>query len=89
MIKLVFSDMDGTLLDANGQMPPEFDAVMAELRARGVVFAPASGRQYYECDIDTLHEDSRGAKRIVFSSDGLIYYTEDHYESFDLLYGEP
>lgn len=49
----------------------------------------ASGRQYYECDIDTLHNDSRGAKRIVFSSDGLIYYTEDHYESFDLLYGEP
>lgn len=49
----------------------------------------ASGRQYYECDIDTLHQDSRGAKRIVFSSDGLIYYTEDHYESFDLLYGEP
>lgn len=47
------------------------------------------GRQYYECDIDTLHKDSRGAKRIVFSDDGLIYYTEDHYESFDLLYGEP
>ncbi len=49
----------------------------------------ASGRQYYECDIDTLHQDSRGSERIVFSSDGLIYYTEDHYESFDLLYGEP
>ena len=49
----------------------------------------ARGRQYYECDIDTLHKDSRGAKRIVFSNDGLIYYTEDHYESFDLLYGEP
>ena len=49
----------------------------------------AGGRQYYECDIDTLHKDSRGAKRIVFSNDGLIYYTEDHYESFDLLYGTP
>ena len=49
----------------------------------------ARGRQYYECDIDTLHKDSRGAKRIVFSNDGLIYYTEDHYESFELLYGEP
>ena len=49
----------------------------------------ARGRQYYECDIDTLHQDSRGAKRIVFSDDGLIYYTENHYESFDLLYGEP
>jgi len=48
-----------------------------------------NGRQYYECDIDTLHRDSRGAKRIVFSDDGLIYYTGDHYESFDLLYGEP
>lgn len=49
----------------------------------------SAGRIYYECDIDTLHEDSRGAKRIVFSNDGLIYYTEDHYESFDLLYTMP
>lgn len=48
----------------------------------------ASGRQYYECDIDTHGENSRGAKRIVFSNDGLIYYTDDHYESFVLLYGE-
>lgn len=46
-------------------------------------------REYTECDIDTLGADSRGAKRIVFSEDGLIYYTEDHYESFELLYGEP
>lgn len=46
------------------------------------------GRDYYECDIDTLGAKSRGAKRIVYSDDGLIYYTEDHYESFTLLYGE-
>lgn len=46
------------------------------------------GRQYYECDIDTNGRSSRGAKRIVFSNDGLIYYTDDHYESFTLLYGE-
>lgn len=45
-----------------------------------------SGRQYYECDIDTLGKNSRGAKRIVFSNDGLIYYTDDHYETFELLY---
>ncbi len=44
------------------------------------------GRTYRECDIDTLGADSRGAKRIVYSSDGLIYYTEDHYGSFVLLY---
>lgn len=47
-----------------------------------------AGRSYTECDIDTLGAKSRGAKRIVFSNDGLIYYTEDHYESFELLYGE-
>ena len=47
------------------------------------------GRTYTECDIDTPGSNSRGAKRIVFSNDGLIYYTDDHYESFELLYGEP
>lgn len=48
----------------------------------------ANGRVYYECDIDTNGANSRGAKRIVYSNDGLIYYTEDHYESFTLLYWE-
>lgn len=47
-----------------------------------------TGRGYTECDIDTLGKKSRGAKRIVFSNDGLIYYTDDHYASFTLLYGE-
>ena len=46
-----------------------------------------NGRRYFECDIDTLHARSRGAKRIIYSNDGLIYYTSDHYESFTLLYG--
>ncbi len=48
----------------------------------------APGRVYTECDIGTLGRRSRGAKRIVFSNDGLIYYSDDHYESFTLLYGE-
>lgn len=47
------------------------------------------GRSYTECDIDTVGKSSRGTKRIVFSNDGLIYYTDDHYESFTLLYGTP
>lgn len=46
------------------------------------------GRVWYECDVDTLGRKSRGAKRIVYSNDGLIYYTSDHYETFRLLYGE-
>ncbi len=43
------------------------------------------GRIYYECDID-YDGGYRGGKRIVYSNDGLIYYTEDHYNSFELLY---
>ncbi len=45
------------------------------------------GRTYYECDIDTMNARKRGAKRIVYSNDGQIYYTDDHYESFTLIYG--
>ncbi len=49
----------------------------------------AEGRRYTECDINTLGAQSRGAQRLVFSNDGLIYFTDDHYETFTLLYGEP
>ena len=42
----------------------------------------ADGRSYTECDIDTHGYDSRGAKRLIFSNDGLYFYTSNHYESF-------
>ena len=45
----------------------------------------AKDRQYYECDVNYTG-GYRGGERIVFSDDGLIYYTDDHYESFDQLY---
>ena len=47
----------------------------------------AKGRQWTECDVNTLGAKSRGAERIVFSNDGLIFYTADHYDSFEQLYG--
>lgn len=40
------------------------------------------GRTYYECDID-YDGGYRNGKRIVYSDDGLIFYSEDHYESFE------
>ena len=43
-------------------------------------------KEYHECDIDTLGKKKRGAKRIIYSDDGYIYYTGDHYETFELLY---
>lgn len=47
------------------------------------------GKSYIECDIDTVGKSSRGACRLVYATDfSAIYYTDDHYESFTLLYGE-
>lgn len=43
------------------------------------------GKKYFECDID-YQGGYRGAKRLVYSDDGWIYYTADHYERFELLY---
>lgn len=43
---------------------------------------------YHECDINTLGADRRGAERLVYADDGRIYYTNDHYETFTLLYGD-
>ena len=48
----------------------------------------ASGRVWTECDVGE-RRNTRGGERIVFSNDGLVYYTPDHYDSFELLYGEP
>ena len=41
---------------------------------------------YHECDIDTLGAAERGAKRLVYSDNGYIYYTDNHYETFETLY---
>ena len=49
----------------------------------------AKGRTWRECDINTLGKRSRGPERLVYSNDGLIYYTSDHYETFTLVYGKP
>lgn len=46
----------------------------------------AKNRRWTECDINTLGKKSRGAERLIFSNDGLIYYTDDHYNSFTQLY---
>lgn len=45
----------------------------------------ANGRKWSECDVN-YSGGYRGAERLVYSNDGLIYYTEDHYESFTKLY---
>lgn len=43
------------------------------------------GRKWYECDVN-YEGGYRGAERLLYSNDGLIYYTGDHYKTFEQLY---
>ena len=47
MVRLILTDMAGTRLASQSRLPEGFDAMMAELKRRGVMFGAASGRQYY------------------------------------------
>lgn len=47
MIKLIATDLDGTLLDSNKNKPADFAEVFREMRRRGIIFAAASGRDYH------------------------------------------
>jgi Cof subfamily protein (haloacid dehalogenase superfamily) len=64
-IRLIVSDMDGTLLDDDKEVHEEFWPLVRELHRRGVAFSPASGRQYYTL----LEQFSDIADDIVFISD--------------------
>ena len=46
-IKIIATDMDGTLLDEKGKLPAQFPALFQRLKSQGILFAAASGRQYY------------------------------------------
>ncbi len=45
----------------------------------------ALGRSWKECDVNYV-AGFRGPERLVYSNDGLVYYTPDHYQSFERLY---
>ncbi|WP_409202811.1 Cof-type HAD-IIB family hydrolase [Vibrio sp. SS-MA-C1-2] len=65
-IKFIATDMDGTLLDENSQLPTEFSSIYQQLKAQGIIFCPASGRQYY-----SLYETFGDIK------DELVYIAEN------------
>lgn len=53
-IRLVVSDMDGTLLNSKHEVSPRFFELFKQLQSLGITFVAASGRQYYSI-IDKLH----------------------------------
>ncbi|MEU0005415.1 Cof-type HAD-IIB family hydrolase [Streptomyces sp. NPDC006314] len=65
-IRLVVTDMDGTLLDDDKRIPDGLWPMLAELRRRGVLFSPASGRQYA-----TL------ARQFADVSEGMVFIAEN------------
>lgn len=82
-IELGWDSKKGNLWDVSDMMSIGGD----KFGNREGLLPQKEGRQYYECDID-YNGGFRGAKRLVYSNDGLIYYTEDHYNTFILIYGE-
>ncbi|MDF3301807.1 Cof-type HAD-IIB family hydrolase [Streptomyces tropicalis] len=72
-IRLVVTDMDGTLLDDAKRFPPGLRPVLAELRRRGVLFSPASGRQYATL-AEQFGAEGRG---MVFIAENGTYVVRD------------
>ena len=66
MIKLIASDMDGTLLNDKNEIHEEFYKVFQELKKKNIIFAAASGRQYYNL-----------AKRFEKIKDDMMFIAEN------------
>ncbi|MFD0318534.1 Cof-type HAD-IIB family hydrolase [Streptomyces flavalbus] len=75
-IRLIVTDMDGTLLDDAKRAPRELWTVLEQLRERGVLFSPASGRQY----ATLAREFEQAAEGMVFIAENGTYVVRDGVE---------
>lgn len=88
MLKLVLSDMDGTLLDDNKNLPSNFDYFMSKLKENNIIFCAASGRGYHSLKKsfesyykEMLFISDNGT--IVYHDDECIYYSEISFEKIN------
>lgn len=72
--------------DNLAQVAPGYTIGGDEFGNREGLLPATETRTWYECDVNG-EPGKRSSERIVFSSDGLIYYTKDGFKSFELLYG--
>ncbi|WP_259014867.1 HAD family hydrolase [Emticicia fluvialis] len=83
MIKLIVSDMDGTLLDDHKQLNEEFWEIEQQLTDNGIIFAIASGRQYY----NLAEKFAKIKDKLIFLADNgsyVVYQDEQiHIDSLD------
>ncbi|CAL2072694.1 Cof-type HAD-IIB family hydrolase [Streptomyces murinus] len=75
-IRLIVTDMDGTLLDGDQRIPAGLWPMLAELRGRGVLFSPASGRQY----ATLARQFADVAEGMVFIAENGTYVVRDGVE---------
>lgn len=78
MIKLIACDMDGTLLDENGKLDREFFDIYRKLKKKGILFAVASGRQYYTLR-DNFSEIQDDIMYIAENGSYVMYRDEEIY----------
>jgi ribonuclease T1 len=76
-ISLGWKGQEGNLWEVTEQM-----SIGGDFFGNREGFLPrAEGRQWYECDVN-YQGGFRGKERLVYSNDGLFYYTDDHYQTF-------
>ncbi|MBR4597618.1 MAG: HAD family hydrolase [Opitutales bacterium] len=79
-IRLVASDMDGTLLNSKAELPPDFFDIFARMRRHGVAFAAASGRQIHNMKI----KFGGAANEIYFAAENGAYVLKGEREMLSL-----
>lgn len=73
-IRLIVTDMDGTLLNSNYEMSPEFPALYEELKNRNIIFVPASGRQM--SGITKYFADQQQEMAFIAENGGYVIYKD-------------
>ncbi len=73
MIRLIAADMDGTLLNSKGELPKHLFEAIRILKKRGVLFAAASGRQYY--NLETLFSPVRDEMMFLCENGSMIFFS--------------
>lgn len=75
MIKLIASDLDGTLLDDEKRLPAEIFDIIENLRSLGILFVPASGRQY--ANLKKLFRPAADKLPFICENGALIKYRDE------------
>ncbi|MGN0242726.1 MAG: Cof-type HAD-IIB family hydrolase [Lachnospiraceae bacterium] len=72
MIRLIAADMDGTLLNDKKELPADFFTILKQLKAIGIEFAAASGRQYY--NLKKVFGDNGNDLYYIAENGAMIFY---------------